>query len=308
MARSSSSRTSTAARRSLTGARSRPEQVHAARRTTTPPPATTGACAPGDVGYGVRAQGVELEASLVPARDFRVDARPDLSPTPISRQSGRQRRRRAAQPGAAQAAGPDTVERAGDRRDRLGGVDARHRQQRPFGAVLCRWAPDRATTTPGPTCSRRRRRTASRCSTRASASAARTSAGRSSSGARTSSTSTMPRSRSTRRSRKARHRRRVPGSAVSGRSPAVLAVPRRAADLRHHAARSSSDRRRAPRGPARRWAGRPFSMPAAATARSHSPRVMDARETAGLRVVPFRLGDHLDPRRAQLGRSARRSR
>ena len=34
--------------------------------------ATTGACATGNVGYGVRAQGVELEATLVPARDFRV--------------------------------------------------------------------------------------------------------------------------------------------------------------------------------------------------------------------------------------------
>ncbi len=33
---------------------------------------TSGACAPGDVGYGVRAQGVELEATLVPARDVRV--------------------------------------------------------------------------------------------------------------------------------------------------------------------------------------------------------------------------------------------
>jgi outer membrane receptor protein involved in Fe transport len=36
--------------------------------------ATTGACASGDVGYGVRAEGVELEASLVPARNFRVAA------------------------------------------------------------------------------------------------------------------------------------------------------------------------------------------------------------------------------------------
>ena len=34
--------------------------------------AATGACAPGDVGYGVRAQGFELETSLVPADDFRV--------------------------------------------------------------------------------------------------------------------------------------------------------------------------------------------------------------------------------------------
>jgi iron complex outermembrane recepter protein len=35
---------------------------------------TTGACAADDVGYGVRAQGFELEASLVPARNFRVAA------------------------------------------------------------------------------------------------------------------------------------------------------------------------------------------------------------------------------------------
>lgn len=35
---------------------------------------TTGACAAGDVGYGVRAEGFELEASLVPARNFRVAA------------------------------------------------------------------------------------------------------------------------------------------------------------------------------------------------------------------------------------------
>ena len=35
--------------------------------------ATTGACAAGDVGYGVLSQGVELEASLVPARNFRVN-------------------------------------------------------------------------------------------------------------------------------------------------------------------------------------------------------------------------------------------
>jgi len=35
---------------------------------------TTGACAAGDVGRGVRSQGVELEATLVPARDFRFNA------------------------------------------------------------------------------------------------------------------------------------------------------------------------------------------------------------------------------------------
>ncbi|MGV3731748.1 MAG: TonB-dependent receptor [Sphingopyxis sp.] len=36
--------------------------------------ATTGACASDDVGYGVRSEGFELEASLVPARNFRMTA------------------------------------------------------------------------------------------------------------------------------------------------------------------------------------------------------------------------------------------
>lgn len=36
--------------------------------------AATGTCATGDVTYGVRTQGVELEASLVPARNFRIAA------------------------------------------------------------------------------------------------------------------------------------------------------------------------------------------------------------------------------------------
>ncbi len=35
---------------------------------------TTGSCAAGDITYGVRTQGVELEASLVPARNFRMAA------------------------------------------------------------------------------------------------------------------------------------------------------------------------------------------------------------------------------------------
>ena len=39
-----------------------------------PAAATTGACASDDVGYGVRSEGFELEASLVPARDFRMTA------------------------------------------------------------------------------------------------------------------------------------------------------------------------------------------------------------------------------------------
>ncbi len=37
------------------------------------PAASTGACASGDVGYGVRSQGVELEASIAPARDVRIN-------------------------------------------------------------------------------------------------------------------------------------------------------------------------------------------------------------------------------------------
>ncbi|HWW56249.1 MAG TPA: TonB-dependent receptor, partial [Sphingopyxis sp.] len=42
---------------------------------TNPAPAnTTGVCPSGDVGYGVRTEGFELEASLVPARNFRMTA------------------------------------------------------------------------------------------------------------------------------------------------------------------------------------------------------------------------------------------
>jgi outer membrane receptor protein involved in Fe transport len=37
------------------------------------PAATSGACPTGDISYGVRAQGVELEASLAPTRDIRVN-------------------------------------------------------------------------------------------------------------------------------------------------------------------------------------------------------------------------------------------
>ncbi|MEN2785522.1 TonB-dependent receptor [Sphingomonas qilianensis] len=40
----------------------------------TNPANTTGACAADNVGYGVVSQGVELEATMVPARDFRVSA------------------------------------------------------------------------------------------------------------------------------------------------------------------------------------------------------------------------------------------
>ena len=36
--------------------------------------AATGSCAPGDITYGVRTQGIELEAQLAPSRDFRIAA------------------------------------------------------------------------------------------------------------------------------------------------------------------------------------------------------------------------------------------
>ena len=42
---------------------------------------TSGACASGSVGYGVRAQGVELEAALAPARDVRVSLGATISDT-----------------------------------------------------------------------------------------------------------------------------------------------------------------------------------------------------------------------------------
>ena len=43
-----------------------------ARRTTNAAAATTGACAQGNIGYGVRAKGIELEGAISPARDVRI--------------------------------------------------------------------------------------------------------------------------------------------------------------------------------------------------------------------------------------------
>jgi outer membrane receptor protein involved in Fe transport len=56
------------------GGADRDQNLSAAGTSFNAAAATTGACASGDVGYGVRAEGVELEASLVPARNFRVAA------------------------------------------------------------------------------------------------------------------------------------------------------------------------------------------------------------------------------------------
>ncbi len=50
------------------------QNVSAAGSNFNASPNTTGTCATGDVSYGVRTQGIELEASLVPARNFRVAA------------------------------------------------------------------------------------------------------------------------------------------------------------------------------------------------------------------------------------------
>ena len=53
------------------GGTDRDQNLSAAGSNFSAAAATTGACAPDDVGYGVRAEGFELEASLVPARNFR---------------------------------------------------------------------------------------------------------------------------------------------------------------------------------------------------------------------------------------------
>ena len=67
--------------------------------------AATGACAPGDVSYGVRSQGIEVEAPDPAAARHVAQSRPDPRQHEIPRQSGRQRERRAARSGASRAAG-----------------------------------------------------------------------------------------------------------------------------------------------------------------------------------------------------------
>jgi iron complex outermembrane recepter protein len=56
------------------GGADRDQSVNAAGANFNAAAATTGACAASDVTYGVRSKGVEVEASLVPAKNFRVAA------------------------------------------------------------------------------------------------------------------------------------------------------------------------------------------------------------------------------------------
>jgi iron complex outermembrane recepter protein len=56
------------------GGADRDQSVNAAGANFNAAAATTGACAASDVTYGVRSEGVEVEASLVPAKNFRVAA------------------------------------------------------------------------------------------------------------------------------------------------------------------------------------------------------------------------------------------
>ena len=174
----------------------------------------------------------------MPTRDFRVNAGLHLRRHEVSRQSGRQ-----SQPGAPlnQAlrlpAGPARcrTRRRSSATD-LGRLDAGHRRQRPVGAVLCRWPPDRATTTPAPTCSRRRRRTASRSvNARVGMRGPRRALGDRVLGPEHLQQGLCP--GRVQLAVPGGRDRRVPGSAVSGRPPALLAVPRRAADLWRDAAR-----------------------------------------------------------------------
>ena len=103
---------------SLGGARPRPEQVHRRGRTTTPRRRRPAHVRRATSATACVSQGVELEASLVPMRDFARQAGFTYADTKYRDEPGRQQRRRAAQPGAAQAAGRQSVERARDRRHR----------------------------------------------------------------------------------------------------------------------------------------------------------------------------------------------
>ena len=105
--------------------------------------ATSGACAAGNVGYGVRAQGVELEATLVPAPNFRVTLGATFTDTKYRDNLVGNSAGAPLNQALRQLARSAAVQRAGHHRDQLGGVDARHRRHRPVGAVLCRWPPDR---------------------------------------------------------------------------------------------------------------------------------------------------------------------
>ena len=168
--------------------------------------AATGACA--ERGRRLRRQLAGRRARTSVRADARSARSTPASPTPTpniatissARDDGtplNQALRRLARPAA--------VQRAEDRRDRRARLDPADR--RSAGCRACSTSMrrlQRRATTPAPTCSRRRARILHGRQRRASASAGPTIAGRSSCGRRTCSTRTISRSRSTRRSRKAR--------------------------------------------------------------------------------------------------------
>ena len=184
------------------------------------------------MGYGVRSQGVELEASVAadarPARSMLglTYADTNIATNLVGNDDGAPLNQALRSlPGASMSNAPKIVV---DRRARLDSADRRHR---PVGPVLRRCAlqqrlQHRLRPVPAEGAGQLHA-----WSTPASASAGRTTAGRSSCGRRTCSTRIISRSRSTRRSRQAR-RRAAPRSSIrsipGGRQifSAFLAEPR----------------------------------------------------------------------------------
>jgi hypothetical protein len=167
--------------------------------------ATTGACAASDVGYGVRAEGVELEASLVPARNFRMAAGLTYAKTSY----------RDNLVGSKTGAPLDPALR------KLPGDNLSNAPELVATSSVT-WTPDIGSngmsglvyidgriTTPVPTCSRKKNKMVSRFSTHVLVFAVLTNPGALSFGGRTFSIRIMRRSRSTRHSRRVQPRRHL---------------------------------------------------------------------------------------------------
>ena len=171
-------------------------------RTSTRPRRRRGVCDDGDVGYGVRSQGVEIEASARVTPDLRVNAGITYADTRIAGTSWvRTMERRSTRRFVACPAAECRTRRRRWSPDPCPGP----RRSAEAGSKACSTSTPAAAadSTRAPTCSRRSRRTASRSSMAASGSPVPTSVGHWSCGRRTCSTRTTSRSRSTRRSRKA---------------------------------------------------------------------------------------------------------
>ena len=185
---------------------------------------------PDDVSYGVRSQGVEVEAAIRPRRDMPLNARPHLCRHQYRNNLVGNEHRRAARSGALRCCRA-TICRTRPNWWRPASFTWTPQigNSRPDRPVLCRCARDRRLQYRlGPVPAEGAGQL-SPSSTPASACAGRTSAGRSSCGRRTCSTPIMRRSRSTRRSRRARPPRRssIRNSRADGRSSrAFLAEPR----------------------------------------------------------------------------------